>query len=104
MDLGIQTVMACTPREASTTLVDEYFGEIDYGMKTDLVALSAKTSCVTRVYEVAERFRERGTRVVLGGIHASLRPDEALEHVDAIVTGEAENAWPELVRDLAKGK
>src|ERR1700722_16625116 len=90
MDLGIQTVMACTPPSARVTLVDEYFEEIDYNVDADLIALSAKTSCVTRAYEVARRFRDHGKRVVLGGIHASLRPDEALEHVDAIVTGEAE--------------
>ena len=57
---------------------------------------------MTRAYEVAERFRERGTRVVLGGIHASLRPDEALEHVDCDRHGRSGDAWPELVRDLAR--
>jgi radical SAM superfamily enzyme YgiQ (UPF0313 family) len=103
LDLGIETVAACTPRDARFRIVDEYMGEIDYGMKTDLVALSAKTSCATRTYEIARRFRERGTKVVLGGIHASLRPDEALEHVDCVVTGEAELAWPHAVRDLAAG-
>lgn len=104
LDLGIQTVAACTPPEAKITIVDEYLEEIDYGVETDVVALSAKTSCVTRAYDVARQFRARGTRVVLGGIHASLRPDEALEHVDAIVTGEAETLWPEVVRDLAAGE
>jgi radical SAM superfamily enzyme YgiQ (UPF0313 family) len=104
MDLGIQTVMACTPRSAQVELVDEYLEDIDFGLKTDLVALSAKTSCVTRVYDVAREFRRRGTRVVLGGIHASLRPDEALEHVDCVVTGEAETVWPRVVDDAIRGK
>ena len=104
LDLGIETVAACTPPQARFRIVDEYLGELDYGMKTDLVALSAKTSCATRTYEIARRFRERGTKVVLGGIHASLRPDEALEHVDCVVTGEAELVWPQAVRDLAAGK
>ena len=104
LDLGLQTVMACTPAGTDTELVDEYSDAIDYDVKTDLIALSAKTSCVTRAYEVARRFRERGTRVVLGGIHASLRPEEALEHVDCIVTGEAEMLWPHVVADLEAGK
>src|SRR5689334_16062389 len=104
LDLGIETVAACTPPGASFQIVDEYLTPIDYGIKTDLVALSAKTSCVTKAYDVARRFRERGTKVVLGGIHASLRPEEALEHVDCVVTGEAELAWPEAVRDLQAGK
>ncbi|MFT3767862.1 MAG: radical SAM protein [Minicystis sp.] len=104
LDLGLQTVAACTPPGVGIQIVDEYIEEIDYGVRTDLVALSAKTSCVTRAYEVARRFRERGTKVVLGGIHASLRPDEALEHVDCVVTGEAEALWPEVVRDLDAGR
>ncbi|MDF2696932.1 MAG: radical protein, partial [Labilithrix sp.] len=104
LDLGIQTVMACTPPGVSIDLVDEYLDPIDYDVKTDLVALSAKTSCVTWAYEVARRFRAKGKRVVLGGIHASLRPEEALEHVDCVVTGEAELLWPQVVRDLEAKK
>lgn len=104
LDLGLQTVMACTPSGTSISLVDEYSDPIDYNVTTDLVALSAKTSCVTYAYEVARRFREKGKRVVLGGIHASLRPDEALQHVDCIVTGEAETLWPHVVADFEAGK
>ncbi|MBX3231747.1 MAG: B12-binding domain-containing radical SAM protein [Labilithrix sp.] len=104
LDLGMQTVMACTPADVHTELVDEYSDPIDYDVKTDLVALSAKTSCATYAYDVARRFKERGKRVVMGGIHASLRPDEALQHVDCVVTGEAETLWPEVVRDLQAGK
>ncbi len=104
LDLGMQTVMACTPPGVSVDLVDEYIDPIDYDVETDLVALSAKTSCVTYAYEVARRFRAHGKRVVLGGIHASLRPEEALEHVDCVVTGEAEQLWPTVVRDLERGE
>jgi len=104
LDLGIQTVMACTPRSATVTMIDEYLEPIDYDVDTDVVALGAKTSCVTYAYEVARRFREKGKRVILGGIHASLRPDEALRHVDCVVTGEAETVWPRVVRDLETGK
>jgi radical SAM superfamily enzyme YgiQ (UPF0313 family) len=104
LDLGLHTVMACTPAGERVRLVDEYIDEIDYGMQADLVALSAKTSCVTRAYEVAGELRRRGKTVVLGGIHASLRPDEALQHVDCVVTGEAEALWPKVVADLRRGK
>jgi radical SAM superfamily enzyme YgiQ (UPF0313 family) len=104
LDLGIHTVLACTPPGVETKLVDEYLEPIDYDLKADYVALSAKTSCVTRAYDVARRFRERGTKVILGGIHASLRPEEALEHVDVVVTGEAEVVWGEVVRDCASHK
>jgi radical SAM superfamily enzyme YgiQ (UPF0313 family) len=104
LDLGLQTVAACTPPGVSVRIVDEYVEPIDYDVETDLVALSAKTSCVTRAYDVARRFRARGKRVVLGGIHASLRPEEALAHVDTVVTGEAEELWPRVVKDLDAGR
>ncbi len=103
LDLGIQTVAGCTPPGVDFRIVDEYIEEIDFGMKVDAVALSAKTSCVTHAYRVADEFRRRGTRVILGGIHASLRPEEAAEHVDCVVTGEAETLWPVVVNDLAAG-
>jgi radical SAM superfamily enzyme YgiQ (UPF0313 family) len=104
MDLGLLTVAACTPPGVETNIVDEYVTPIDYDMKTDLVCLSAKTSCSTYAYRVAERFRAKGVPVLLGGIHASLRPDEALQHVDCIVTGEAEHLWPQVVEDFVAGK
>ena len=103
-DLGLLTVAACTPDDVEVAYVDEYLEEVDYDIETDLVALSAKTSCVTRAYAVAAEFRKRGTKVVLGGIHASLRPEEALEHVDCIVTGEAEKVWPLVVADARNGR
>jgi radical SAM superfamily enzyme YgiQ (UPF0313 family) len=104
VDLGLQTIAACTPEGVEIAMVDDYSESIDYDAPTDLVALSAKTSCVTRAYEVARRFREKGKKVVLGGIHASLRPDEALEHVDCVVLGEAEEIWPIVVADAQAGQ
>lgn len=103
LDLGIQTIAACTPAGNDYRIVDEYIEEIDYSIKVDAVALSAKTSCATRAYKVADEFRRRGTKVIMGGIHASLRPDEALEHADCVVTGEAEALWPLVVNDLNAG-
>ena len=104
MDLGLLTVAGCTPPDVEIEIVDEYVTPIDFSMKTDLVCLSAKTSCSTYAYNVADEFRRRGVPVLLGGIHASLRPDEALQHVDSIVTGEAETLWPKVVGDFVEGK
>lgn len=103
MDLGLVTVASCTPRDVQIDFVDEYFDELRF-QPTDAVALSAKTSCVSQAYAVADEYRSRGVPVILGGIHASLRPDEALEHVDCVVTGEAEHIWPHVVEDLRQGK
>lgn len=104
LDLGILTVAACTPKDVEVQVVDEYVDEIPWDTDADLVALSAKTSCVTRAYDVAREFRRRGKKVVLGGIHASLRPDEALEHVDHVVIGEAEHSWPQFVELFKEGR
>jgi radical SAM superfamily enzyme YgiQ (UPF0313 family) len=105
LDLGLLTVAACTPADVEYEIVDEYIDPIPYDTTdADLVALSAKTSCVTHAYEVAARFRARGIPVVLGGIHASLRPDEALEHVDHVVIGEAEKTWPRFVAQFRRGE
>ncbi len=102
-DLGLLTVAACTPSDVKVQIVDEYVEAIPWDTDADLVALSAKTSAVAHAYEVADRFRSVGKRVVLGGIHASLRPDEALEHVDYVVIGEAEKTWPRFVELLKQG-
>src|SRR4026209_1273129 len=64
LDAGIMTVAACTPRDVDVQVVDEYVEPIPYDTDADLVALSAKTSCVVHAYEVAERFRKRGKKVV----------------------------------------
>ncbi len=103
LDLGLLTIAACTPPRFEVAIHDEYLSPIDFDAPCDLVALSAKTSCVARAYEVAREFRRRGRKVVLGGIHASLRPEEAMEHVDCVVTGEAEEIWPRVLGDLERG-
>jgi radical SAM superfamily enzyme YgiQ (UPF0313 family) len=102
MDLGLQTVASVTPRRHQIAFDDEYLAPIDYDSGADVVALSGKTSCITRTYQVADELRARGKLVVLGGIHASLRPDEALQHADVVVDGEAEEIWPEVLADLER--
>ncbi len=70
----------------------------------DLVALSFFSGFAAEAYRLADAYRARGVRVVLGGPHATFWPDEALAHADAVVTGEAESVWPELVADIAAGR
>ncbi|MGQ0794416.1 MAG: B12-binding domain-containing radical SAM protein [Deltaproteobacteria bacterium] len=103
-DLGLLTVAACTPDRYQVEVQDEYLAPINYDTDADLVALSAKTSAVARAYQVADEFRRRGRKVVLGGIHASLRPEEALGHVDYVVMGEAETIWPEFLAKFERGE
>lgn len=69
----------------------------------DLVGITATTFTSERAYELADRFRAQGAKVVMGGVHPSLLPQECLQHADAVVTGEAEYVWKDLLRDAEKG-
>lgn len=103
--LGLLVLAALTPKTWETTVVDENLGLPEYaGMpRPDLVGITAFTSQAPRAYEVAAEFRARGVPVVMGGIHASMCPEEALEHTDAVVTGEAEGVWARVLEDARRG-
>ena len=73
------------------------------GAGYDIVAISALSARILEAYEIADQLREAGVTVVLGGLHVSALPDEALTHADAIVVGEAELLWPELLADFEGG-
>jgi radical SAM superfamily enzyme YgiQ (UPF0313 family) len=84
-------------------LTDENIETVDFGLKADLVGISAMTSYVNRGYEIADRFRAGGTPVVMGGVHPSFMPREALQHCDAVVIGEVELVIDKLLDDLDHG-
>ena len=98
--LGLATVAALTPPDIEVSLTDENIAAIDFQEETDLVGITVLTITAQRAYEIADIFRARGIKVVLGGIHASFLPDEAGQHADAVVIGEAEQTWPKLLDDL----
>ncbi len=101
--LALPTVASLTPEEHDVVLVDDNIHEIDYDDEVDLVGITAMTCYVNRAFEIADEFRRRGVPVVMGGPHATLAPYEALEHVDCVVIGEAENVWATLLEDFAAG-
>ncbi|MFT3841889.1 MAG: radical SAM protein [Myxococcaceae bacterium] len=84
-------------------LVDEYNQTVDFDARCDLVGLTCNTPNATHVYAMAREFRKRGRKVVLGGPHATLLPDEAKQHCDAVVVGEAEATWPQVLADAERG-
>jgi radical SAM superfamily enzyme YgiQ (UPF0313 family) len=102
--LNLPYVAAVTPAGVELKIVDEAFEKIDFDEKVDLVGMTAQTPVAPRAYQIAEEFRKRGVPVVMGGVHASMLPQEALQHVDAVVVGEAEGAWPDLIEDLRRGQ
>ena len=91
--LAIARLAAMTPPDWQITFFDDRLEPIDYGIATDLVALSIETYSSKRGYHIAARFRQRGVPVVLGGYHATLCPEEAKQHADAVCVGEAESVW-----------
>jgi len=102
--LGLPTIAANTPPDVEVRIVDECVEDIDFNVDVDLVGISVMTYLAPRAYEIAARFRARGVKVVLGGIHVSMCPEEAKEHADSIVVGESEKTWPILVEDFRRGE
>jgi radical SAM superfamily enzyme YgiQ (UPF0313 family) len=103
--LSLMTIAAMTPPEWETSILDENLGVPDYEAmpRPDLVGITAFTSQACRAYEVAAHFRGLGVPVVMGGIHATMCLDEALERVDAVVTREAEGVWGRVLEDVRHG-
>ncbi len=85
-------------------MYDERLEEIDYDEKTDLVAITVETFTAKRAYAISSRFRERGIPVVLGGFHASLIPEEAKQHADSVVIGEAEPIFNTVLEDFQNNR
>jgi radical SAM superfamily enzyme YgiQ (UPF0313 family) len=104
--LTLTTLAALVPEElnAEIAIQDEGVQPLDLDFDADLVGLSAITGTALRTYEIADRLRAQGHTVVIGGVHATLLPDEAARHADAVVVGYAEQSWPRLLRDFAGGR
>jgi len=103
--LSLLVVAALTPPEWDITVVDENLGVPDYTAmpRPDLVGITAFTSQADRAYAVTAEFRNRGVPVVMGGIHATMCLAEASERVDAVVVGEAESIWGQVLEDARQG-
>jgi radical SAM superfamily enzyme YgiQ (UPF0313 family) len=93
-----------TPSWVAQAMVDDNLEEIDFDkikrLKINLAAITSMTMFVPRAYEIAGELRKRGIKIILGGPHATLCPDEARKHVDTVVVGEAENVWEQLLEDF----
>lgn len=101
--LTLPTLAALVGPEHEVRLVDENVDPIDYDWP-DVAGITAMTQTAPRAYRVAAEFRRRGKKVVLGGVHPSLLPEEALEHADAVVSGEAEGLIDTVLDDVAAGR
>jgi radical SAM superfamily enzyme YgiQ (UPF0313 family) len=104
MTLSLPAVAAATPEGHEITIEDERVKKIRLDDTPDLVGISFEVFRAYRAYEIADHYRKRLVPVVLGGMHASVMPEEALLHADAVVVGEAEEVWPQVVADAMAGK
>jgi radical SAM superfamily enzyme YgiQ (UPF0313 family) len=102
--LNLLMLAAYTPPEFAVEILDEAFDDIDYDCGADIVGITCMTPLAPRAYEIGAEFRRRGAVVVLGGIHVSMLPDEALAYADAVVVGEGEEIWPQLLADFIAGR
>jgi len=102
--LSLPVLASLTPPEIQVEIIDEYFEEVPFDHPADLIGISLLTPHAPRAYQIGDEFRKRGKKVVMGGIHASALPEESLNHSDAVVVGEAEGVWPQVLEDFKNGK
>lgn len=102
--LGLTLLASLFPKTYEVEIVNEAIEEIDFDAEVDLVGITGLTCVIKRAYEVADRFRERGVKVILGGVHPSLLPDEAKEHADSVFIGEAEGMLDKVLKDFEAGE
>lgn len=102
--LTLPTIEALTPPGHEVSMVDELFYDVDLAADVDLVGITAMGPQIKRAYDLADHFRSRGIRVVLGGTWVTLNAEASLQHADAVVAGEAEDVWAPLLADFSEGR
>lgn len=101
---GLLIMASLTPRTWKIEFIDENVETIDFNKSYDIVAISSMTQQSIRAYEIADVFRKKGVTIIMGGIHATVMPEEVKEHVDSVVVGEGEEIWPVILKDFLNGK
>ena len=101
--LAIPTLTSLTPQQHEIRIFDENIEDIDYAWKADLAGITVRTMFARRAYEISETYRKRGVKTVLGGIHPSMCPEDAIPHCDSVVIGEAEEIWHTVLKDAENG-
>ena len=102
--LQLGYLAGASPEDVDIKLYDDRCEPIPYDEETDLAAITVETYTARRAYEIAAEYRRRGVRVILGGFQPTLIPEEAGEHADSIVTGDAESVWTEILSDARSNR
>ena len=98
--LALYILAGLTPSKYEVKVIEEETDEIDLDQKCNLVGISCMTANAPRAYELCEEFKKRGKTVILGGVHPTILPNEALQYADCVVEGEAEGVWETLLEDF----
>ena len=101
--LSMALLAGLTPPDVEVRFYDDRMEEIPFDEPTDLVAMSVETFTALRSYKIARQFKARGVPVLMGGYHVTLLPDEAAREADALVIGDAEPVWPQVLEDARNG-
>jgi len=101
--LGVTTIAALFPEEWKVSVIDEDIQRVDLSKDADLVGISTLTLNAPHAYGLADAFRIRGMPVIMGGMHPSALPEEALEHCDTVVVGEAEGVFSQILDEFSRG-
>ena len=102
--LTLPLLAATTPKKHNVEIIDGSNKNIDFNKRYDLVGIHCNTSTAFIAYKIADKFKKIGTKVVIGGWHASALPHEAKQHADSVVIGEADETWPQILEDFEKQK
>lgn len=102
--LALLVLGALTPRQHKVTVCDENVERLDLRDPPDLVGITVKADTADRSWDIARAYRAKGIPVVIGGIHPTACPEESAPHADAIVIGEAEPVWADVLADAQAGK
>ena len=102
--LGLTLLASLFPKNYEVRIINEAIEAVDFNAHVDLVGITGLTCVIKRAYAVADQFRERGVKVILGGVHPSLLPEEAKEHADAVAIGEAEGILQGVLKDFEAGE
>ena len=101
---NIFSIAAATPSNVEIEMCDETMNmKVNFKSKADIIAIFMSTPDALRAYDIAKTFRKKGKTIVLGGLHASFMQEEALQHADSLLIGEAEGIWEDLLKDYSTG-
>lgn len=102
--LNLALLAAYTPDDVQVQIVDGCIEDVNVDGGADLVGITSLTGNAPIAYDLARRFRAQGSKVVMGGNHPTVLPDEALRYCDAVVVGEADEVWPVVLDDVRRGQ